>query len=323
MSIVLTKEQKEKIEKCIEWEGKTYEETADICNLTHTYIRRYASSNNLKPIYQNKEWLQNQYDMYIHTNIIAEKYNFKAATIDLWSRKLHIVKSEKIRMGCKKYTLNENYFEVIDTERKAYWLGFIMADGCITRTEKKYDPNRFELLLKNQDSELDLLNSFTKDIDSNAKIIEFENTNKKYNFTSSELKLRINSKIFVRTLMNNGITENKTGKELIPETVPKHLVKHFIRGFFDGDGCIKKDGRISLGSSSLVILEQINNIIKDELKFTFKIYERKEYKVPFYLFESSNSKEIKLFLDYIYSNSTIYLKRKFNMYLSIVCPPLQ
>ena len=123
--------------------------------------------------------------------------------------------------------------------------------------------------------------------------------------------------------MNNGITENKTGKELIPETVPKHLVKHFIRGFFDGDGCIKKDGRISLGSSSLVILEQINKIIKDELKFTFKIYERKEYKVPFYLFESSNSKEIKLFLDYIYSNSTIYLKRKFNMYLSIVCPPLQ
>ena len=74
MSIVLTKEQKEKIEKCIVWEGKTYQETADICNLTHTYIRRYASSNNLKPIYQNKEWLQNQYDMYIHTNIIAEKY---------------------------------------------------------------------------------------------------------------------------------------------------------------------------------------------------------------------------------------------------------
>jgi hypothetical protein len=63
------------VEKYIVWEGKTYQEVADMLELSYTYIRRYATSNNLKPIYQNKQWLQEQYDTYIHTNIIAKKYN--------------------------------------------------------------------------------------------------------------------------------------------------------------------------------------------------------------------------------------------------------
>ena len=32
-----------------------------------------------------------------------------------------------------KYKRNENYFSYIDTPEKAYWLGFIYADGFITK----------------------------------------------------------------------------------------------------------------------------------------------------------------------------------------------
>lgn len=31
----------------------------------------------------------------------------------------------------RKYSVNEIFFEVINTEEKAYWLGFIFADGCV------------------------------------------------------------------------------------------------------------------------------------------------------------------------------------------------
>lgn len=31
-----------------------------------------------------------------------------------------------------KYTFNENIFSIIDNEEKAYWLGFLYADGYLT-----------------------------------------------------------------------------------------------------------------------------------------------------------------------------------------------
>ena len=34
------------------------------------------------------------------------------------------------------YKYNENFFEKIDSPRKAYWLGFLYADGCILDQRK-------------------------------------------------------------------------------------------------------------------------------------------------------------------------------------------
>ena len=45
----------------------------------------------------------------------------------------------------KKKKYNENYFENIDTEDKAYFLGFICSDGCIENNKKTY---RYQVTLK-------------------------------------------------------------------------------------------------------------------------------------------------------------------------------
>ena len=39
-----------------------------------------------------------------------------------------------IRQGeiLRKYNVNHDFFESINTEERAYWLGFISADGCIS-----------------------------------------------------------------------------------------------------------------------------------------------------------------------------------------------
>ena len=52
---------------------------------------------------------------------------------------LKILKQFNCKIRTKKecstiYTLNENYFEKIDTPRKAYWLGFLYADGYNNET---------------------------------------------------------------------------------------------------------------------------------------------------------------------------------------------
>ena len=74
----------------------------------------------------------------------------------------------------RKYNLNENYFEVIDTEHKAYWLGFIFADGYISSRD-----NGFELSLKGSDIEhLHKFNKFMEHNKDNVKLGEAKNGDK-------------------------------------------------------------------------------------------------------------------------------------------------
>lgn len=46
----------------------------------------------------------------------------------------------------RKYNVNAEYFSDINTQEKAYWLGFIWADGSIGKTAPRCSgPNRFTL----------------------------------------------------------------------------------------------------------------------------------------------------------------------------------
>lgn len=54
-----------------------------------------------------------------------------------------------------KYVYNKDYFEKINTSEKAYWLGFLYADGCITRFYKGevLKSMSLEITLKDADCE--------------------------------------------------------------------------------------------------------------------------------------------------------------------------
>ena len=73
---------------------------------------------------------------------LAKKYNICRATltgfflgrnIDIYSRKSHV---------------NTCIFETIDTEEKAYWLGFLYADWCVSHYKTS---KRVELALQEKD----------------------------------------------------------------------------------------------------------------------------------------------------------------------------
>ena len=74
----------------------------------------------------------------------------------------HIVSKEIKKKGydildfCHFKKFNEHIFDIIDTEEKAYWLGFIYADGCIS-----LKTNAFEISLKYDDiNHLNKFNTF-------------------------------------------------------------------------------------------------------------------------------------------------------------------
>lgn len=132
----------------------------------------------------------------------------------------------------RQYSFNEDYFENIDTENKAYWLGLIAADGYISK--RKSGQNSFTLALH----EIEPLEALRNDLESN-KPIYIQDNSKYENKYSNNIGYRITfvSNKMVSDLERNGIIERKTFKLKLPN-LRKDLYSHFIRGYFDGDGSV-------------------------------------------------------------------------------------
>ena len=52
----------------------------------------------------------------------------------------------------RKYFFDFNFFEKIDNEYKAYWLGFMYADGCILKQDNRgYGEQEFKIQIAKED----------------------------------------------------------------------------------------------------------------------------------------------------------------------------
>ena len=115
---------------------------------------------------------------------------------EIFKKFSHIYKSEEAiqkiirRMGIsrgrykKPVNVNENYFECIDNEHKAYWVGFLLADGCIIKYKGKSDTLKFEL--KNEDRYI--IEEFAKDIETDREVKDYR-YGKKHN---AQLQIKSN-----------------------------------------------------------------------------------------------------------------------------------
>lgn len=122
-----------------------------------------------------------------------------------------------------RHTKNENIFDIIDSPVKAYWLGFIFADGSIST----YLSVGIEL------STIDVghLEKFKLFMESNADIKPT-----KKNCSS----VRINSKKIVSDLSKYGIIPNKTYISNKLPMIREDLFRFFLTGLMDGDGWISE-----------------------------------------------------------------------------------
>lgn len=221
-----------------------------------------------------------------------------------------------------KYYYNKDYFSVIDTEDKAYWLGFLYADGCINRYYKneKLKSMNLELTLCGEDYEH--LEKFKKCLDSNLpihkKIVKYNN--KEY----EAYRLNVCCTKMCYDLINLGCTPQKTYDIKFPseDIIPHIYMKDFIRGFFDGDGCINITTMNEKPNIRLVItgmsdmLKSISDFLIDEkiLRVIPKIHRDNRSKASsMFIYGNDSIKEV---LDYLYKDSHIYLNRKYQTYIN-------
>ncbi len=194
----------------------------------------------------------------------------------------------------KKQTCDERYFQVIDTEEKAYWIGFLTADGCITKGKQSGDSPRVTINLGKQD--YGHLVKFKQALQATQKISESEHS---CSFT-------IYSTEMVKDLAMHGILPRKTFSTK-PVQIAPNLERHYWRGVIDGDGTFSKNGGemrlygdydvvVSFQSFVLSHCSQVHGkILKADNICNFMIKKQATH----------------CMLEILYGNATVFLDRKF------------
>ena len=234
--------------------------------------------------------------------------NFKKYGFELRSNKIN----------SRKYIANFSYFKNIDTHEKAYWLGYIYADGYVSIT--KDGRKRFGMALSIKDKSQ--LEKLKKCMDATYPIKDYE---QKSGFSNHTLysRLIIDSEELFNDLVHHGVSQHKTNILKRPN-IDSEFLSSFILGYFDGDGSIfLNNGRCPFYSISIVgtddILTFIHNYLKDVgvLNKEVKLEKRKNTQIVSYIRYGGNNLVQKI-MDTLYKNidPSLPLERKMELYLN-------
>jgi LAGLIDADG-like domain len=149
-----------------------------------------------------------------------------------------------------RYTLNEGYFDQIDTPIKSYLLGLMAADGCVTY--KNY------VVLESVDRELvDLL---AREIEFSGEIREIDRSphqpHFRINFSSQRIATALHQWQIITNRMASDSYRFPSDEQLNP----------YVLGYFDGDGCAYPNKNRSGGLVCIVgsknFAEELSNVMK-------------------------------------------------------------
>lgn len=210
--------------------------------------------------------------------------------------------------AARRYRQDDSFFDVIDTEEKAYWLGFLFADGNV----RSRSPNHGEIRLSLKISDREHVEKFKAAIKSQSPIC--------VTHRGVAVTLTVTSRQLFDALVRLGCVPNKTNNHGTPK-LPDHLVRHFYRGYIDGDGCIYvkgvRVGLFILGPAKFLTtlrawIQRKTRLPGRELQLTGdnNVISRLDY---------GGGQQVQYILDHIYGDSQISLSRKLQKYQEVCC----
>jgi hypothetical protein len=257
-----------------------------------------------------KSFIQNEFANEIKSRYLSgesayklgKEYKICSTTIYNFLEKEGIQRRENSD-NSRRFKFDFDYFEKIDSEEKAYILGFIYADGCMSKVQ-----NYIRIIIHSKD--IDVLEKINKSLGSNYPIKKVKG--------KDHVDLTLCSKKTREDLGKLGCLPNKTYHLDFPDINPS-LKRHFIRGFFDGDGCFTFSLERNRFSVKIVctfeMSDALTKIVKDELEIDAKSYVISNLKrAKLKSFEIQGMYKCHKFLDFIYNNANIFLKRKKEKY---------
>lgn len=297
------------------YSGISFQEINKILNISSGITTTLLKKIGIK--FQNKAYLDKSILTDQNIALIINKFNSGETirsiakdfnlNVDIISK---LLKSRGIKTS--RISFNDSVFDIIDTEEKAYWLGFLYADGCVSSSR-----NEIEISLQG----LDIYHLYKFKLFTNSKnkpILYLEKPFRcRFSLSSNKIKER---------LIQLGCTPQKSLTLKFPDESifkDKSLIRHFIRGYFDGDGCLsytytnpRISDKITISCSFIGtrdFLEKLNKIFI-ELGCHGNFYHDRRHSENIWNLDFSKNNSVML-CNYLYDNSSIYLERKYQKYI--------
>lgn len=218
--------------------------------------------------------------------------------------------------GNRKNNFDLRFFQSIDTEEKAYWLGFIFADGTIVKTAPSVSCHN-RLCISISIVDLEHLYAFCDSIHASHDMVSISSPQINASGTTSQTcYIHCDSIDMANDLKSHHCIPRKTYLPAFPNDIPVALMPHFIRGYFDGDGCISGSKRPQFEiTSEKTAIERIQSYLIDacHLNKTKLRFCRNAYTLRY-----GGENQIRRIYHYLYDNAHVFLSRKYNKFRSYV-----
>lgn len=282
--------------------GALYGKSGDVIKLILRKHNVYAKDR--QPRFSDED-IKDMIEMYQNGCILKDlekKYKTSDTTIMALFDKAGIPRRHGL------YTCDENYFDEINTEEKAYYLGLLYADGY-----NNVDNGSINLVLQEED--IEILEKFNEETKNTRQLRFIQNSKINGNWKDC-YEFAINSKHMSKVLEKHGMYKGKSLILRFPNWLDESLYPHFIRGYFDGDGSIskRKDSYSMSIISTDAFCSYLQGWIEAKLNIETHIYVSSSIDKPTRTFMITKKEHTKKFFDFIYNDAHLYIKRKYDIY---------
>ncbi len=253
-------------------------------------------------------------------NKLDKEYNFSSGVCISLLRKYGIKIVNAPSLTKRIYSLNQHYFDEIDTKEKAYFLGFLYADGY--NNEKQ---NIVRIAINKIDEYL--LVKFNELLEHNKPIYKEKKprTTKPDEHTVISV-LSITDRNISERLKKHGMFQKKSLTLKFPSFLVSEpdLLKSFILGYYDGDGGLssafqgKHECFIARITSSKFFCYSLRRVLKQILNINFQVYKRNTPSNMTYSIVVKGNQGVYKFLDWLYKDEPLFLTRKYDRFLRLI-----
>lgn len=274
--------------------GLCCREISDLLPISKGTVFNILKRNNIEMrtkggIYQlPKEEVIELYKRGFSSTYLAEKYSVTNNTI------LKILHEADVEVTCARFynvLLDEEYFDIIDTNEKAYFLGLMITDGSVVGNLVSISLNILDSYI------LNLLSS------------QIMNCNPLYYSPyRTDVVMHFKSEKVVKSLSKYGIIPNKSFTAYLPY-IGEQYMSHLIRGILDGDGWISSKAHQLGFCGTEALMIQIRDFLVSRLNVNnVKVL---HYQPHLWQISWGSKKDIIAIGNYLYQDAKeFYLTRK-------------